>query len=78
MKSGNKMTISKSHYHRNRLLRDRIRRGDSQTKSNASATSQRSDTPPDDLDLPDYFRDAANPSYEDAPAPIVILWDEVA
>ncbi|NVK39847.1 MAG: hypothetical protein HWE39_01275 [Oceanospirillaceae bacterium] len=71
------MTISKSHYHRNRLLRERIRRGDSQLQRHTSTPAPADSEPDEGIALPEYFREAAE-SSEESPSPIVILWDEVA
>ncbi|MFC6669212.1 hypothetical protein [Marinobacterium aestuariivivens] len=52
-RAGNKMTISKSHYHRNRLLRDRIRKDEA---GHHAGSSEAMDA--DDADfLPDYFKE---------------------
>ncbi len=77
MKAGNTMTISKSHYHRKRLLRGRICKADSQLPHTTSDAPQPIGSEFDDgFPLPEYFRDAAHYSNEASP-PTVILWDEV-
>lgn len=72
------MTSSKSHYHRNRLLRDRIRKEEANLPTQSSR-AERTDLD-DDFELPDYF----SPLPDDVPPedlgryPKVVLWDEVA
>lgn len=76
-KMSSNMTSSKSHYHRNRLLRDRIRKEEANpTAPSAGAVGADVD---DNFALPDYFSPLPDLPPEDLGRyPKVVLWDEVA
>jgi hypothetical protein len=75
------MTSSKSHYHRYRLLKERIRKEEAPLPT-PSSRAERTDVD-DDFELPDYFSTLPPLSDEDeyqirGRYTKVILWDEVA
>lgn len=75
------MTSSKSHYHRYRLLKERIRKEEAHPPTPSSRAERTALD--DDFELPDYFSTLPDLSDENRDQlhgryPKVILWDEVA